>query len=103
MALQKSITLDNGIVCASAYHKVQDIGITYQKDIQAASILVHIWKDAQARTDGKAPVLVRSYTPTNESMDGGIYDITVAEVDNLIVKAYAFIKTLSDYEDAIDV
>lgn len=54
MALIKSMVLDSDVNLPEAYFRISDLNLYYVKS--KASIFVSLYKDKQARLDGKAPV-----------------------------------------------
>ncbi len=99
MALQVSLTLPpvripespeepNGeIVYPEAYARILQI----RSDAQASYLLVAWYEDAAARERGDDPVKLYEYGTQTSNLSGDIYPA-----------AYSYLKTLPDFEGAID-
>lgn len=83
MAFKKNVKLNNGLICESAYVRIEQIAASYFGE---TTITVRMYKDKNLpsfhESIHKAPNLLRSSNP--------IYD------------AYNFIKSLPAYSDAED-
>jgi hypothetical protein len=86
MALQHSITLESGIECPNAYTRIDSLQHTHDETV----VEVQTWSSASTRQALKAPICQRSYSIT-----------WAASVS--IEYAYNQLKTLPEYEDALDV
>jgi len=94
MALQLSFETASGFTAPDAYHKTQSLRVTKTAggDFKMR-IMVSTFLDAAAREAGKPPLATRSY-----AMD---YDIETS--NNAFVDGYIYLKTLPEYDGAIDV
>lgn len=95
MALQKSLTLDNGLVATDAYHKVTLVEVTAFGGDVAASIRVSTYLDQSRADAGGTTVLDRLYRmPTFDKTD---------DTKSAHAQIYAYLKTLDDFSGATDV
>jgi hypothetical protein len=88
MALQKDFVTDSGIEIVNAYFKINTIA----GDREKLHASIGVYKDAQARLDGKPPAGILEYvvdTPNSEN--------------NLFQDIYDHLKTLVEFDDAQDV
>lgn len=99
MALEKAYTTVHGVSCPNAYHRIGNVRTRKKPDgsfVAGCNVLTYF--DAASRTDGKPPLMSRSYQ--------FVYDIesteTVAD-DNLLTQGYEYLKTLDDFDGALDV
>ena len=101
MAIQKSFTTKSDIVLASAYHRISRINFVRRSprpDFIEGE--VSIYKDAQARNDGKSPVKVFSfnirdtYPGTEFSTFFGTSALDTVN-QNVISQCYEWMKTKS--------
>ena len=95
MALQKDITLDNGLDAPSAYHKVTDFTVSSrQADPIVADVRVTSCKDeVKAAVDG-APLTVRRYQIPFDPADN---------TQSPYSQVYVALKTLPDFQGSVDV
>jgi hypothetical protein len=94
MALQLDLSADKtaiGIALPVAYAKVA--GIVNANDT-SATIIVSFYASEEARTANAKPVMDKSYTITGFDL------ITPIPIKATI---YAFLKSLAEFEDAVDV
>lgn len=89
MALKKTIELDNGLTIPDAYFSVDTIRGTKSK----AEIGLNVHISEEAKGDGKAIVLQQSFSFTPSIEDGS---------PNIIKQAYLHLKTLPEFEGAVD-
>jgi len=117
MALQKSIVLDSGVTLPNGYIKISGINLTYNDSVV---ILIETYMDQQSFLDGKKPVS-NSYKTCVDHKEGVVqngkmtfvwkndytdyFDLSLLnQIDNNVIKqGYIYLKTLSDYADAIDI
>lgn len=105
MALEKSITLECGIVLPNAYVKIQDITV-YNKSGDPSYVLmtINIYKDADARHSGLPEV-----TQMKHKVSGGHYNqyfqlSILKQLDKTVFsQAYAWMKTRSLYSGGINI
>ena len=92
MALQKTITLNNGISLTDAYIKIIGLNIPSSAEIGGEKKrFAHVQTSIQANAEGS---LIELHTSDFEvSMDGG----------NFLAQAYAHLKTLPMFSGATDV
>lgn len=89
MALQKDLAFSNGLSCTAAYIKVFSVGGGKEK----AVIEVSVAKD-------------KTLSDTNNYIEKRYYNFTPSVLEsapNFIKQAYEYLKTLSEYTDAVDV
>jgi hypothetical protein len=105
MAFQKRIELDNGIVLENAYIKISSLCF-YNKvnDDSYVTVDVNIFKDQQARLDGKPEVTKYTYKCSGTYFTQ-YFSLSVlnAENVNMISQAYAWMKTMTLYSGATDI
>lgn len=105
MAFQKRIELDNGIVLENAYVKIASM-FYYNRlnETSYAEINVNIYKDQQARLDGKPEVTKFTHKCTDASFTSHFsIPILNAEGVNAVSQAYAWMKTMTLYSGAVDI
>lgn len=88
MALQKTITLDNGITLTDAYLKARSVAGTKEHMVIELTINVN-----QSMSDQGKHVAVRNYSFVPE----------LESEDNIFKQAYEYLKSLDEYLDATDV
>ncbi len=91
MALRKEIRQPDGVT--TNYHRILFLKATVNRQ---NSIAVLSYVDEEAREDEKSNIIAQPYCASNT------YETTYDETMN-IVTAYEFLKTLSDFEGAIDI
>jgi len=104
MALQKSLTLENGVILNEAYIKISTF-LFYNKTNESSYVEVraNVFKDQQARIDGKPEVISFVHKCTNPNFNE-YFSLTVLndENKNMISQAYAWMKTMTAYSGSID-
>lgn len=96
MALQQTVTMPGGVTLTDAYHRIQRTDLyapTAEGSEPSFSVEVAVYRDAQARGDGLAPVYVQPFS----------LPIPADPLGNLIQQGYAALKALPDYAGAQDV
>ena len=93
MALQKQVTTKYGV--PAEYHKVIDTSINWHN--KTATIRVGSFATEEARRSGCSPIGMRVYMPENS--DGSTFEVN----EPVQAQAYAYLKTLNDFADTIDV
>ena len=92
MALQKQVitTLDNGIDIniEAAYFKI----INFDGNKNIISIEVSCYKDSEASKTNISPVFSKQF----------VYPHNLESQDNVMRQGYLYLKTLSEFADAID-
>lgn len=88
MALQHNVTLSSGVVATEAYTK---IGRVDRLDKTKAMFSVECYLNAEARNTGKTPLC------------GGTFEMDVVDGDISWTAIYNYLKTLPEYENALDV
>jgi len=104
MALIKQIELENGIILSEAYIKIETFKF-YNKagDNSYAKIEVNIFKDQQARLDGKPEVAKFIYKCTDPNFSLFFSLSILNNVDNnMISQSYEWLKTMNTYSGSID-
>lgn len=89
MALIKKLEMKNGIILDDAYFKISGTNCTKE----FMNFTVDVYKNKESRESGKLQVDSISYTCKHDTLDGSV---------NSIKQAYNHLKTLTDYESAID-
>jgi len=102
MALQKNISLQNGIDMTSAYIIIGEIEVNNkQKTVKIKTV---IYKDVIAYNDDKPEVVEFIHTVTTKDFDIYFNDTVLKELNKSIYsQSYLYLKTLSLYSDASDV
>lgn len=90
MALQKTITLKNGLTVENAYIRIDTVS-GYKGEI---TISVNSYASQTAFTSGKEYLEQTMYTFTPSVADGS---------DNFIKQGYVYLKTLTEFTDATDI
>jgi len=104
MALQGSITLDNGIVLSSAYLRVLEIVMRYISGDNSADIKVLIFKDSVAYNDSLPEVMEVNHVVNGGDFNTYFSEIVLSEVDKTaLTQAYVWLKTLPQYSELTDV
>lgn len=102
MSLQISYEAQTGVTHASAYHKIIRMG--NDRENGQMSIGVSIFKDEQAKIDGKSPVGSRHYSIRSTDYDTYFANAVLdTEGQNTVERAYVYLKTLDEYSGASDV
>lgn len=101
MALQKNLTLDNGINLPNGYIKVTLVNMATN---QYVDISVEIFKD-RAASDDKRPSVVKFEHKCSSNVYHTYFSIDVMNQEgvNVIGQCYNYLKTLPFYSNATDV
>lgn len=101
MALQQAYEdTSTGVSCPDGYYRVDAVCVrTKPADAQ---VLVGVYKDAQARQDGKTPVAVREYIASGDAYSTH-FALAVLDGANPVKQAYGYLKTLPAFAGALDV
>lgn len=105
MALIKQIELDNGIILTDAYIKISSIDF-YNKvnDNSYVKIYVNIFKDQQARIDGKPEVTKFTYKISDPKFTEYFSLSVLNELNkNIVSQSYTYLKTLNTFSGATDI
>ncbi len=102
MALQKQITLDNGIILTNAYIKISSFYFFNKVgDNSYVNIEISIFKDQQARIDGKPEVIRFNHKCADPKFTEYFSLAVLNDQDkNMISQAYEYMKTMSIYSGA---
>jgi hypothetical protein len=100
MALQKNLTLDNGINLPEAYIRITSI--VYVNNYHV-TIKVSIYKDKIARNANKSEVVKFQHLCIDDFFTYFSDDVLKENGNSLTNKGYEWIKTLDFYKDAIDI
>jgi len=92
MALSKLIETSYGV--SANYHKITETKIDWHNRI--ANITVKSFLSSEARTAGKMPIIDHAYYWAGD-------DFVFAPDSNVIATAYAKLKTMEQWTNAIDV
>ena len=105
MALRKNIKLDNGIEIENAYLKICDV-LYYNKvgETSYVSMTVSVHKDEESRLNRLPEVTQLKYKITDTSFNT-FFSLSALSIhgNNIINQGYKYLKTLSMYNNAIDV
>lgn len=104
MALQFAFESPTGATYDSAYARVVQISLDLRTP--DASLLVHFHVNAAARISELAPIYTKTYSLLNEDGEFDQYfrdNMLQPAGDSPLAQAYGYLKTLSDFEGAIDV
>ncbi len=105
MALQKQIELDNGVILENAYIKIATFYFyNPSTDNSYVDLEVNIFKDQQARQDGKPEVSKFTHKCTDPNFTN-YFSLPVlnGENKNMISQAYEWMKSMTLYSGAIDI
>jgi len=103
MALQKSMTLDNGVVMNSAFMKISKI-IFSLSDINRVDITLDIYYDSTSYSNGKPEVTSIIHSCSGEDFDTYFGTTVLNQVNkNYLDQGYLWLLTLDLYSDAIQV
>ncbi len=100
MALQKNITLDNGINLPESYIMISSVNYI---NGYHSTVKVNIYKDRSARLSGKSEVVKFQHLCVDDFPVYFSYSVLDQEGVNIISKGYEYLKTLPFYSDTIDV
>lgn len=89
MALLKDSTLESGIQVSQAYHRIDNV--SGSKNL--LFVQVNSYLSAEVFRNGKIALEVKHYSFTPSTAD---------DAQNFIKQAYEHLKTLTDFESAID-
>ena len=102
MALQKNITLDNGINIPEAYIKISSC--TYINGYHCV-ITINVYLNETARIDNKPEIVKFKHSCSNiEEFEQYFSFEVLNQLDvNIMSQSYLWLKTLNFYSDAIDI
>lgn len=102
MALQDNIILDSGVVLSSGYITVSKAQIDYVLSIATIDVTIH--KDVTAYNAEKQEVISRTHSCANPDFTTYFAESVLDDTGKTpLTQAYVWIKTLSIYENAIEV
>jgi len=102
MPLQKSITLDSGIVITAAYIIINKLEFNYPNS--TVTILVGIYKDSAAHAADKPEVLSYSHYCSGNDFTTYFAESILALVNNTpLTRGYTWLLTLPIYDGATEV
>ena len=100
MPLQKSITLDNGVILSSAYIVINKLEFNYPSS--EVNIVVGIYKDSAAYTANKPEVLYYNHYCSGNNFTTYFAEGVLSLVNNTpLTKGYEWLLTLPIYSGAI--
>lgn len=99
MALQKTIQHPTG--ATSSYWRVVNTNLDYISDIAYVVIVGYI--DEQTRLDNRSPLDQRNYSVIGDNFTTYFSITELDKNTNPVEQAYIYIKTLSEFQGAIDV
>lgn len=104
MALIKNITLENGISLSTAYIKIAEVlYFNHAHEVSFAEVVVNIYKDQQAREDGRPEVIQFKHRCSNSEFNTYFQLSVLSEVGkNVINQGYTWLKTKTMYSGATD-
>jgi len=98
MALQGSLTLDNGITLSQAYLVVLNINSNYVVNDNKVIISIAIFKDASAYSAGKPEVSMMTHTCSGSSFTTYFDEAVLDDLGKTsLTQAYVWLATLSAY------
>ena len=104
MALQGSMTFDNGITLSSAYLKVIEVCLKYGVNDNSAGIGVLIYKDKAAHDDGLPEVIEINHVVDDGNFKTYFSEAVLGEVGKTsLSQAYVYLKTLPQYSSLTEV
>jgi hypothetical protein len=102
MALVKSVVLETGIELPAAYYRVTKTEIS--SEFNQVYFFVWVYKDEQARTDGKSLIQEIAYAIYSGQFERYFGTAVLNEEGNNPMKScYEYLKTLPEFAEAIDV
>ena len=90
MAIITSVPTQIGLICGEAYVNIAHIKIAKQSDSYKFAILCNVYTDQTSRDEGNKPVEINAYTVEN------------LDLNNVFSSAYTHLKSLNEFENAID-
>jgi len=105
MALQKQISLDNGVVLSEAYIKISSFTFSNKSnDVSFARIEVSVFNNKNAR-DGGRPEVTKFVHKCGDPQFTEYFSLSIlnGENINMISKAYNWLKTMGIYSGATDI
>jgi hypothetical protein len=105
MALQKQITLDNGVTLTEAYIKIASFEFSNKaSDVSYVRLEVNVFKDKTARDSGR-PEVTKFVHKIGDPLFTEYFSLSILnQVDkNMISQAYSYLKTMSVYSGAMDI
>jgi len=101
MALQATISFENGITLQDAYVIIEKITINYTNPT-IASIIVLIYKDSTAYNDGKTEVISITHQCTGDNFTTYFSESVLDEAfKNPLTQGYSFLQSLPFYGGAV--
>lgn len=101
MALQATISFENGITLQDAYVIIKNIEISYSQP-NIANIQVLIYKDQTSYSDGKTEVMTLTHKSSGLSFTTYFSEDVLNEAfKNPLSQGYSFLQSLSFYGGAI--
>lgn len=101
MALQATISFENGITLQEAYVIIEKITINYTNPT-VASIVVLIYKDSTAYNDGKTEVITLTHSCAGDDYTTYFAESVLDEAfKNPLTQGYAYLQTLPFYGGAV--
>lgn len=94
MALVKATDLGSGY--SAEYYRIGNI--YFDMEVDTCTIMVALYKDHDARMDGKVPALWSRYSTARAT----IFDKAAETVDNPLHACYEYLKTLDYFSGATD-
>jgi hypothetical protein len=102
MALQQSLTLNNGIILEFSYIRIYNIELNIS-NVKTIKISVTVHKDEASFNDSKPEVLTLSHSCSSSDYEEYFSEIILNQLDkNIISQSYQYLKDLI-YTTAIDV
>lgn len=105
MALQKQITLNNGVTLTEAYIKISLFEFSNKaNDVSCVRLEVNVFKDKSARDEGRPEVTKFVHKISNPTFTE-YFSLSVLNQENvnMISQAYNYLKTIAVYSGALDI
>lgn len=94
MALQKTLTLDNGLVATDAYHRIMDATVRAIGPNVGAEANIATYLDRDRALANGPPIVVRRYSIPFDKDD---------DTQSAHAQIYTYLKTLDDFTGSTDV
>jgi hypothetical protein len=101
MGLQRNLTMETGLNLTEAYSKIVQLDLDLMN--KAANILVHTFVNYDCRNDNKAAIKTDRYVLIQDKFNSVIDYSKMDAGQNIVYLVYEFLKTLPEYEGAIDI
>jgi len=103
MALQKQVELSSGIVLEEAYHRLVSVQLDYVSKV--FQLVINIYVNESLRREGKNCILTNYFNNEDRNVFDQFFSVEALNISeqNPIERGYEYLKTLPDYEEAVNV